>query len=487
MEPQNRIRPLALLLIALVAVAMLYIVAGRLSLMPGGERPTSVVGETPTNTVVVTGIEGESPTAGANPSSETPATPSPTTAGSHTVAPTDMPSPTRMDTPTAAGITRQAATATPTPGPSPTITPTSPPTATRVRSTPLTPPSLPETPVSILTRLPCIGIAFLHEGDLRCAVTNAFVEQFTLGANAYQFAWSPDGAALAVAVVLEGRSIILRALSNGTRVDILAEGFNPAWSRDGRWLTYQWGNQIWRTAADGGEAVQLTFEVDWHWSNPLFTGDGQAILVAGAPVDAVDGNGNVPFFFYTVPAGGGALIQLPGMTRAEEGGLPQDVEFSADGTRFAYTISHRQNPCLASDDIRSRRADGSDSRSLIPTPLHDAVQRGTRRFVHADAFAWSPVENEVALSASVFECPAAASAQPQIITERRVYVLDSLGNEVRSWRSEARDLGWHRRGIALVYERVESGVPGSVIYLSNADGSGVMRVEPGSSPRWKPS
>ena len=490
MERWNKYRPIALVLIALLTIAILIAVASRFSQNPDGTQSAGTPRETPT-------VKSEISTA------TTAVTPQPTDTPAE-VTQTDTAGPTQTDTPsltvtlmgtatfTDTSTPRQAATHTPTESPTPIPMPTmtqTPLASSRVKgtATPLPPSPTPAPPIPILTELPCIGVAFLHEGDIRCAVTNLFVEQFTLGANAYQFTWSPDGNALAITVVRVDRTYILRALTDGTQVDNLGEGFNPSWSPDSQWLVFQRDDQIWRMRAGGSDAVQLTHQEGWRWSNSVFTRDGQAVLLAGAPASALDGYGNTSFYFYIVPISGGDLTRLSGMARMEGGRLPHDVEFSADGTRFAYRISHQQDTCLISSDIRSAQVDGSDNRSLVPKGVRDSLQGRERRFIHADSFAWSPVGNEVALTAAVFECSDDALARSQVVVRRSTYIVDGFGNEVRSWNSEARQLGWHRRGIALVYVLPGSGASKGVVYISNVDGERVLRVEAGSKPKWKPS
>jgi Tol biopolymer transport system component len=96
---------------------------------------------------------------------------------------------------------------------------------------------------------------------------------------------SPDGNTVAFAdldSLRGGNSLYLLDSSTGTR-RFLAQGWNPDWSPDGRWIAYNCGVQICKIRVDGSEPVQLT-EVGRNFF-PDWSPDGERIAYDRSEAD----------------------------------------------------------------------------------------------------------------------------------------------------------------------------------------------------------
>ena len=112
--------------------------------------------------------------------------------------------------------------------------------------------------------------------------------------------WSPDGRTLAIHSLSGGVRGIDLIGANGGAVRRIAEGGGvwPTWSRDGKWVYFGRGGQIWKAPSGGGTAVQVT------------KGGG-----SGSAFESADGK----FLYYVrrsriwrMPLGGGEETQVLG-------------------------------------------------------------------------------------------------------------------------------------------------------------------------------
>jgi Tol biopolymer transport system component/LysM repeat protein len=443
-----------------------------------------------------------------------PATPilTPTQPPTVTVAPTLTPTPTPTNTPTVG-----PSTPTPTGGPTATavltMTPTltaAPPTATpSVTATQALAPTItgtptatlaPSTPTSAPTALasprptvatmpeatPCEGLSFLHAGDIWCADAGASPVPFIRDGHIDQFAWSPDGNALVYVSQKDETSQLFLIRHDGTGLISLGPGWDPAWDREGRYITFQSDDNIWLVTPDGRQRVQLTRQSGWTWSNPVFAPDGQSVVVAGVEEARQDTYGNASFFFYSVPVTGGPMIQLPGMTRAEEGRLPTNLRYSPDGTRFAYFTSFQGSACFIPGDFRVLRSDGSNGRSLVPDIVWSLVTTDTERFVWGSTFAWSPDGSQVVLTAAIYQCGANTDIGFTEVVSRTTYIVDPVGTLIRSWVSAGEEFAWSPDGTRLAYTVRTPDQDEGTIYVSDTQGANVVRIGQGWAPAWRP-
>lgn len=200
-----------------------------------------------------------------------------------------------------------------------------------------------------------------------------------LGVDALAAVWRPDSAALALTadshqrdeysyeradlwlVDLEGQ--IRRLTDDGYEYD------SPAWAPDGRSLVFRRRpglNQVirarqnhggavdlYRMAAEGGQATNLTPEWDLIPDAPSWSPDGQFIYFGGA----VGGDTNL----FRVPASGGAVARITQGERALGG-----FSFSQGFDRMAYAASDAVHP----SEAFAARMDGTSEVKL--SALNDA-------------------------------------------------------------------------------------------------------------------
>jgi hypothetical protein len=93
---------------------------------------------------------------------------------------------------------------------------------------------------------------------------------------------SPDGKRMAFSAMTH---LYVIDLPNGKPRQLLSDEthqFQPAWSPDGKWLTYvTWSNaggQLWKVSSEGGTPVQLT-RTPALYSNPVWSPEGTRIVL----------------------------------------------------------------------------------------------------------------------------------------------------------------------------------------------------------------
>lgn len=108
------------------------------------------------------------------------------------------------------------------------------------------------------------------------------------------FGWSADGQRMFYGVTVEqGLSMRELNLSTGQSRDLLTlpfEAMQPKISPDGTRLLYSTVQGVFMQSLDGGEPVLLLANKDNHYANPLWSPDGQWILISDW--DAVDDDPN---------------------------------------------------------------------------------------------------------------------------------------------------------------------------------------------------
>jgi len=177
---------------------------------------------------------------------------------------------------------------------------------------------------------------------------------------AYSPTWSPDGSRLAFVSRRSGDEEIYVARADGSGVTRLTRSpgpdLSPAWSSDGRGLTFSRRAEIWTMNANGSSQRPLVrkskvwhehYSPTWHGSRIVYSSN------------------RVSFFnaeLFAVPA------KRLTFTKGSDGVLGDDgmPDFSPDGRRIAFTSNRDQQ-----GEIYVMRADGSGQRRLTRRPGDD--------------------------------------------------------------------------------------------------------------------
>src|SRR5215212_42983 len=197
-------------------------------------------------------------------------------------------------------------------------------------------------------------------------------------------AWSPDGAALAVAgaVLTSGRGptifeIVTMRPDGADATPITTDrgqDFDPAWSADGRRIAYSrmvHGNRdIWVIDASGGVPERLT-RAPADDRLPSWSPDGSQI--AFTRTRANDGD------IYVMNADGSALHNI-----TKRHGDDEDPDWAPDGTRIAFTRYGEG----ATADVWTMTATGAGPRPLVRHRANDTQA------------AWSPDGSRVAFTSN---------------------------------------------------------------------------------------
>ncbi len=249
---------------------------------------------------------------------------------------------------------------------------------------------------------------------------------------------------------------------DGTHSQVIAEGTDPAWSPQGRYLAYdrEWsdslehcGNtygcsEVWRlTLAARGDVTQLS-PSSLYAESPDWSPDGKQIAFDGRPNPTARG-----MDIYVVPAGGGTATRLT-RSHADE----EDPSWSPDGTKIAYS-SYGPNANRDSPDIYVMNADGSDPHAITTGPAFDYLPD------------WSPDGQHLVFQR---QYPSASPYWPN----DEIVVVNADGNGLRRLTNTPRlDDGaavWSPDGAHIVFASDNGNV--ARLFVMSADGSDPKRL-----------
>ncbi|HEX5840776.1 MAG TPA: WD40 repeat domain-containing protein, partial [Anaerolineales bacterium] len=168
-------------------------------------------------------------------------------------------------------------------------------------------------------------IAYIRDGQLLVTDVSNNVQggttQYTLAGESDQvsdLAWSPNGefVVFVSSAGSEPHVFYIFALGQSSPVD-LGAGSAPAWSPDSQSVAYIGASpneNIWVTTIENPAPRQLTFENNFAWGRPVFTPDGESLIVAGTSRDNLGASGNTSFSLeYLELDGSGIRSPLPGL------------------------------------------------------------------------------------------------------------------------------------------------------------------------------
>jgi Tol biopolymer transport system component len=167
----------------------------------------------------------------------------------------------------------------------------------------------------------------------------------------WNVAWSPDGTRIAFDSTRSHQYRIYALDANGTNIDELADGKQPAWSPDGSRIAFVFGGSIYLMNSDGNEQINLVGgSTNGFTGDPNWSPDGTMIAFAS------DRTGDSEIYVIDVESGDQVnLTQHPA----------RDTEpaWSPDGDKIAF-VSDRNGD----QEIWVMNADGSHPTDLIDAP-----------------------------------------------------------------------------------------------------------------------
>jgi hypothetical protein len=247
--------------------------------------------------------------------------------------------------------------------------------------------------------------------------------------------WSPSGEFVAFVSAASGEPHVyyIFALGQSSPTD-LGPGSAPAWSPDSASLAYVRGtfpdDNIWITTIENPAARQLTFETNYAWGKPVFTPDGQSLIVAGADRFSMGASGNTSFTLeYLTLDGSGTRTPLPGATAFEGGRLPYDLDFSADGTHLAFSTSFHLSACASPGAYYVSNADGSNRQELVSPSLAPAIDASQEHYYVGLSYGWSPLSDALVIFGNVIDCNFSSPTSGQIVAGPQMSILGLDGSE----------------------------------------------------------
>ena len=405
-----------------------------------------------------------------------------------------------------------------TPGPQPTATPdlsdiatqtaAAMPTATvpiATASSTSTPAAESETPAPTATQpspSQAQFLAYISNGQLLVTdVTNGVqggTTQYTTAGvddQVTDLVWSPSGETVAFVSVATGEPHIFTvyALGQSTPTD-LGPGSAPAWSPDSRSIAYIGGTlpneNIWVTTVENPAPRQLTQESNFAWGRPVFSPNGQTLIVAGTSWDNIGASGNTNFTLESLPLdGSGTRTPLPGAQPFEAVRLPYDMRFSPDGSKLAFSTSYHLSACAAPGAYYLTDPANSNLQILISPSLLTVVDPNQERYHVGLSYGWMPTSDAIVALGNVMDCKLDSPTTGQIIGGPQMSILGLDDSERTIIPGFFYGISVDRTGNFIAAAHHQGGfqdVNPNVEIYSAQTGQLVLPLGPGSNPQFQP-
>jgi len=309
--------------------------------------------------------------------------------------------------------------------------------------------------------------------------------------------WSPSGEFVAFVSAATGEPHIfyIFALGQSSPTD-LGPGSAPAWSPDSQSIAYIGGtfpdDNIWITTIDNPAPRQLTFETNYAWGAPVFTPDGQSLVVAGTDRNNMGAQGNTTFTLESLTLdGSGTRTALPGAAPFEGGRLPYDLRFSPDGTQLAFSTSFHLSACASPSAYYISGGDGGDRQEIVSPSLSAAIDPNQEHYHVAQSYDWSPAGDSIVALGNVIDCNPNSPTMGQVLAGPQMSIIGLPAGQ-GEWTiipGFFYGISMDRGGTMIAAAHFEDGFqdldPTVEVYSAQA-GQLVLSLGPGSNPQFQP-
>jgi len=309
--------------------------------------------------------------------------------------------------------------------------------------------------------------------------------------------WSPSGEYIAFVSAAQGDPHVyyIFALGQSSPTD-LGPGSAPAWSPDSKSLAYVRGvypdDNIWIMAidpADNPGPRQLSFESNHTWGKPVFTPDGQSLIVAGTDRNNLGASGNTSYSLeYLALDGSGMRTPLPGAGALEGVRLPFDLQFSRDGNHLAFSTSYHLSACAAPGAYYVSNPDGSNRQELLSPSLKPAIDPAQDHYHTGLSYGWSPFSDALVIIGNVLDCNFSSPTSGQSVVGPQMSIMGLDGSERLIIPGMFFGMSMDRSGLWIAashYQNIQDTDPLLEIY-STQTGQRVLTVGPGQMAQLQP-
>ena len=343
-------------------------------------------------------------------------------------------------------------------------------------------------------------LAYVQNGQLLVTdVTNGVqggTTHYTLAGESDQVSdlvWSPSGefVAFVSSAGAEPHIFYIYALGQSSPTD-LGPGTTPAWSPDSQSIAYistQPDENIWVTTIENPAPRQLTFETNYTWGRPVFTPDGESLIVAGTSRDNMGASGNTTFTLdYLELDGSGTRTPIPG-TQYDSGRLPYDLRFSPDGSKLAFSTSYHWSACASPGAYYVTTVDSPGLQELISPSLHSVIDPNAERFHVGLSYDWLPSSDALIALGNVIDCKSDSPTMGQVLAGPQMSILGLDGSERTIIPGFFYGISVDRTGSLIAAAHHLEGFndmnPTIEIY-SVQTGQPVLSLGPGNTPKFQP-
>jgi hypothetical protein len=343
-------------------------------------------------------------------------------------------------------------------------------------------------------------IAYVRDGQLLVTdVTNNVqggTTQYTLAGESDQVSdlvWSPSGefVAFVSSAGAEPHVFYIYALGQSSPTD-LGPGAAPAWSADSQSIAYisaQPDENIWMTTIENPAPRQLTFEMNYAWGRPIFTPDGESVIVTGTSRDNMGASGNTSFSLeYLELDGSGTRTPIPG-TLIEGARLPYDLQFSPDGTKLAFSTSFHLSACASPGAYYVLHADTGNLQELLSPSLQNAMDTNSEHYHVGLSYDWTPASDALLVHGNVVDCDFNSPTMGQSIAGPQMSIIGLDGSEQTIIPGFFYELSMDRTGTLIAAAHYTDGFtdmnPDVAVYSAQT-GQRVLSLAPGNNPEFQP-